>query len=97
MGSKFEPPQSQILLNFLANDWVQLRELLNKVCDLVNLLASRVFGWCVGIAVAGVISAAKPCSWVELVLKCRLTRQLVCGWGMGEKYLRKWITWSRSV
>ena len=27
--------------NFCANDWVQLRELLNKVCDLANLIEER--------------------------------------------------------
>jgi hypothetical protein len=42
---------------FFANDWVQLRELLNKVCNLGFVFASRVFGWCVGIAESGLISA----------------------------------------
>ena len=32
-------------------------ELLNKVCDLGVIFASRVFGWCVGIAESGLISA----------------------------------------
>ena len=27
----------------------------------------------------GSVSAGLPCSWLELVIKCRLTRQLVVG------------------
>jgi hypothetical protein len=42
---------------YLANDWVQLLELLNKVCDLGFAFAYRVFGRCVGIAESGLVSA----------------------------------------
>ena len=41
--------------------------------------ASRVFWWCVAIAESGLISALEPCSWVDVVCKCRVTRQLVVG------------------
>jgi hypothetical protein len=54
-----------------------LRELLNKVCDLGFEFAYWVFGWCVGIAGAGLISAGLACYWVEAEIRCRLTRQLV--------------------
>ena len=72
---------------FFANDWVQLRELLNRVWDLGIEFASRVFGWCVGIAVSGRISAGLPCSWLVVEIRCRVTRQ-----GMNDKsQRRRWL------
>ena len=32
---------------------------------------------CVGIAVSGLVSVGLPCSWVDVEIQCRLTRQLV--------------------
>ena len=61
----------------LPNDWVQLLELLNKVWDLGFALASVVFGWCVGIAASGLVSSGLPCCRLDVVIRCRLTRQFV--------------------
>ena len=40
---------------------------------------SSIFTRCVRIVESGLVSAGLPCSWLELVIKCRLTRQLVVG------------------
>ena len=32
---------------------------------------------CVQIVEAGLVSAGLPCSWLEVVIRCRVTRQLV--------------------
>ena len=41
--------------------------------------ASRVFGWCVQIVEAGLISAGLPCRWFLVEIQCRVTRQRVVG------------------
>ena len=38
-----------------------------------------IFTPCVRIVDAGLVSAGLPCSWVDVEIRCRLTRQLVCG------------------
>jgi len=50
-------------------------ELLNQFCDLGFEFAYWVFGRCVGIAESGLIPAWEPCSWLVVVLRCRVTRQ----------------------
>jgi len=39
--------------------------------------AYRVFGWCVGIAESGLVSAGLPCCRLDVEIRCRLTRRLV--------------------
>jgi len=34
---------------------------------------------CVKIVLSGLVSAGLPCSWLDMVIKCRFTRQLVLG------------------
>ena len=52
---------------YLANDWVQLLELLNKVCDLGLLLLIGCSRLCVRIAVSGSVSAGLQCFWGLLI------------------------------
>ena len=35
-----------------------------------------IFIRCVQIVAAGLVSAGLPCSWVDVEIRCRLTRQL---------------------
>jgi hypothetical protein len=62
-------------------------ELLNKVWRLWVAFASRVFGWCVGIAVYGSAPAGLPCSWFDVEIRCRVTRLLVLVGGAFESSL----------
>ena len=61
----------------IANDWVQLLELLNKVWDLGFSFASRVFGRCVWIAESVSASVCEPCSRLLVAGRCRFKRHLM--------------------
>ena len=56
---------------------IRVPELLNKVW---GLQGRHQFSPCVRIVESGSASAGLPCYRVEVAIKCRLTRQLVCGW-----------------
>jgi hypothetical protein len=66
----------------LANPELELLELSNKVCDLGFALAYWVFWRRVQIVESGFVSAGLPCYRVQVVGRCRVTRQLVAGYGI---------------
>jgi len=45
----------------------------------MHLSIAAIFTYCVQIVESGLVSALEPCSWVDVVCKCRVTRQLVVG------------------
>ena len=56
---------------------ISLTELLNKVWGLEGSLP--IFTRCVRIVLSDSALAGLPCCWVGVKIRCRLTRQLVCG------------------
>jgi hypothetical protein len=53
-----------------------LLELLNKVWDLWFEFAYWVFGWCVGIAESGLVSAGLPCCWLSWLFSSHLSKKM---------------------
>jgi len=52
-----------------------------------------IFTPCVKIVLSGLISAGLPCSWIDVEIRCRVTRQLVVSESFeGHKFITQWTS-----